>query len=203
MSTAPAGLTAPPFVAQLDAPTPCASQPLLFDYDATRAERDAARTLCRACPARPACASHALNRPDETGVWGGTSDSDRRRVRADAARAAGQPVDPADRRPCGTPEAYQRHRRLGERCEDCAEGERTRMLARLAHARHGTPGTYELERRLGVPRCAKCLEWQRARSARARAQQRAQRDARTPQAPVIPLRPNGRQTAAQRFEPAA
>jgi WhiB family redox-sensing transcriptional regulator len=42
---------------------------------------DAAKAVCRACVARPACLEFALVRNQESGVWGGTSEEERRRLR--------------------------------------------------------------------------------------------------------------------------
>lgn len=46
----------------------------------TRGQSNAeARAICAECPARQACADHGL--PEHHGVWGGTSERQRRRLR--------------------------------------------------------------------------------------------------------------------------
>ena len=42
---------------------------------------EAAKTVCDACPVRRACLDFALVTNQEAGVWGGTSEEDRRRLR--------------------------------------------------------------------------------------------------------------------------
>jgi WhiB family redox-sensing transcriptional regulator len=39
----------------------------------------AARRLCRPCPVRAQCADYALCLPDLTGIWGGMTETERRR----------------------------------------------------------------------------------------------------------------------------
>ncbi len=47
-----------------------------------------AKTVCRRCPVRAECLDFALATRQPHGVWGGTSELDRSRMRAAAARAA-------------------------------------------------------------------------------------------------------------------
>jgi len=42
---------------------------------------DAAKQVCRTCDAQPACLEFALATNQESGVWGGTSEEERRRLR--------------------------------------------------------------------------------------------------------------------------
>ncbi|MGH9293661.1 MAG: WhiB family transcriptional regulator [Acidimicrobiales bacterium] len=42
---------------------------------------EAARAVCYACEAREACLEFALETNQESGVWGGTSEEERRRLR--------------------------------------------------------------------------------------------------------------------------
>jgi WhiB family redox-sensing transcriptional regulator len=43
-----------------------------------------ARGICSICPVRPECLAYALADPELAGVWGGTSDRERRKLRAAA-----------------------------------------------------------------------------------------------------------------------
>lgn len=47
------------------------------------AQLKAAQAVCRACPIRSACLTWALETGQEAGVWGGTSEEDRRDMRRD------------------------------------------------------------------------------------------------------------------------
>ncbi|MGI8791936.1 MAG: WhiB family transcriptional regulator [Acidimicrobiales bacterium] len=47
-----------------------------------------AKAVCMTCPAREACLEHALRNRIDQGVWGGTSERERRRIRAARRRAA-------------------------------------------------------------------------------------------------------------------
>ena len=42
---------------------------------------EAAKAICRQCEAQPACLEFALATNQEAGVWGGTSEDERRRLR--------------------------------------------------------------------------------------------------------------------------
>ena len=46
-----------------------------------RLREAAAKRLCRSCPVRAECATHALAVGEEYGVWGGFSESERARLR--------------------------------------------------------------------------------------------------------------------------
>jgi WhiB family redox-sensing transcriptional regulator len=41
----------------------------------------AARSICRGCPVRVECGTDALNHPWVWGIWGGTSEGERRNMR--------------------------------------------------------------------------------------------------------------------------
>jgi WhiB family transcriptional regulator, redox-sensing transcriptional regulator len=82
-------------------------------------------TVCRGCPVRFDCMEHALRHRDLDGVWGGMTAPERARLRSrpgvfvEPTRAF-----PADVQPCGTPAAYKRHLRDGERpCVSCAKAD--------------------------------------------------------------------------------
>lgn len=56
----------------------------------------AAKTICTRCPVRPECLDHALN-AGESGIWGGTTETERRAVRRGrpAAKKDTSPGQPA------------------------------------------------------------------------------------------------------------
>lgn len=79
------------------------------DLFVTGARQREARVFCRVCPVRTECLAHALDQRIEFGVWGGTTERQRRallRMRPDvtswrdlladarAAHAAGEPGEP-------------------------------------------------------------------------------------------------------------
>ncbi|HEX3540699.1 MAG TPA: WhiB family transcriptional regulator [Acidimicrobiales bacterium] len=47
----------------------------------TMAAIKAAKSVCRSCEARPACLAYALETNQDAGVWGGTSEDERRKLR--------------------------------------------------------------------------------------------------------------------------
>lgn len=48
----------------------------------------AAKAICRQCIVRSQCLEDVLLRPKEPGVWGGTTEAERRRMRRDMTREA-------------------------------------------------------------------------------------------------------------------
>lgn len=53
-----------------------------------------AKAVCRECPVRPECLEYALANGERQGVWGGTSERERRRIqRRRPLIAAGEPVE--------------------------------------------------------------------------------------------------------------
>lgn len=113
-----------------------------------------AKRVCWQCPAREACATHALTRPDLAGIWGALGEKDRREIRAgiltssDVLTRDRQRATDADRRaaahadlphaltPCGTHTAYMRHKRNGQPIDDaCDEAERAYQRNRKRHRR--------------------------------------------------------------------
>jgi WhiB family redox-sensing transcriptional regulator len=126
----------------------CRGYPLDWFFPATRRavrrgrlestavrQQSEALAVCARCPVRDECLDYAI-RYDELGVWGGTTDAQRRRIR-NARRAAGERLPsrpetgllPAGRgrtgevgyvAGCGTDAAYRRHLRNGETpCRAC------------------------------------------------------------------------------------
>lgn len=46
----------------------------------------AARAVCARCEVRPQCLEYALKNKEQFGIWGGTSERERRRIRKERAR---------------------------------------------------------------------------------------------------------------------
>lgn len=51
-------------------------------------QEEAAKQICAGCGVRIACLEHALARREKVGVWGGTTDRDRRRIIRQRRRSA-------------------------------------------------------------------------------------------------------------------
>lgn len=54
---------------------------LMFPTDGDEAGLEAARQVCHRCPVRENCLSEALARGEKHGVWGGTTEDERRSMR--------------------------------------------------------------------------------------------------------------------------
>lgn len=61
--------------------------PQIF-FPETADEEDLALGICAECAVRIACLEHALARREKVGVWGGTTDKDRRRIVRQRRRSA-------------------------------------------------------------------------------------------------------------------
>lgn len=175
----------PPFLHQLTAPTPCADDPETWHAD-TKAGKRRAKERCGDCPVLTACLAYALDHPQERGVWGGTTRTERgailRQQTAGTVTAAKVRVmDDDDRLACGTDSAWWGHRARGEepdpRCQLAHEEELTQQRrARLvtAHEKGGTVAGWHTHRLLGEEPCGGC----RGAQARKSASQRAARASR-------------------------
>lgn len=62
------------------------SDPELFfpvsDIWAARAQVEAAKKVCRRCPVRGTCLNWALDNGSEAGIWGGTTEEERSKLRS-------------------------------------------------------------------------------------------------------------------------
>lgn len=64
----------------------CASHPVdLWNSDTHRIGEGQA--ICRRCPVKERCLAHALETPGCLGIWGATSERERRRMRRARARS--------------------------------------------------------------------------------------------------------------------
>ncbi|MFE1189968.1 WhiB family transcriptional regulator [[Kitasatospora] papulosa] len=114
----------------------CATtDPEVFHDDAHAA---LAKKLCGNCPLADSCRSQARDHR-EWGTWGGETTAER------AAAGFAPPGwqgrgHPRQHRPCGTPAAYRRHLRAGERpCTACKGAESRRRTGTSRRPRRRTP----------------------------------------------------------------
>ena len=78
----------------------------------------AAKAICRRCPVAAECLAEALADPSIVGVWGGTGENERAKLRA------AMPRQPKDIRH-GTPGGHRTHRSRGEEsCGPCTAAAR-------------------------------------------------------------------------------
>lgn len=99
------------------------TDPEVFFPEKGGSVRDAYR-ICRDCPVRQQCLDYAIGNNIIEGIWGGMSYKRRRALSDTAREAAGQHKNHAGAQPCGTPAAYRRHYRLGEKpCDACRQAE--------------------------------------------------------------------------------
>lgn len=62
-----------------------------FPDDSDHASIAAAKQICASCPVQLQCGRHALNHPEPSnlyGIWGGLTETDRRRIRKRRQRGA-------------------------------------------------------------------------------------------------------------------
>lgn len=52
-----------------------------------------ARVFCQDCPVTEECLAHALSLPEKFGIWGGTSERERKSLKKRLRRVAGVPSD--------------------------------------------------------------------------------------------------------------
>ncbi|GGY29839.1 hypothetical protein GCM10010363_07900 [Streptomyces omiyaensis] len=132
-----------------------------------------ARKICRTCPVKADCLTHALETDQREGIWGGLTPKERGRFRA----GDGTHLDPDGRlrKPCGTDRAFRVHKTYGETCNVCQEAHDARVLAQRrrlleeAHAAGGSTAAAAVHRRIGEPVCDLCLAAQARDSANRRA----------------------------------
>lgn len=63
----------------------CRGKPTSWFYPDRGEATDQAKALCESCPVRAACTAHAMRVPERFGIWGGTSERQRKRMRRSAA----------------------------------------------------------------------------------------------------------------------
>jgi WhiB family redox-sensing transcriptional regulator len=57
-------------------------------YPATDEDAEEAKAICSMCPVRQACLEHALAHREREGVWGGTTERERRRIHRQRRKSA-------------------------------------------------------------------------------------------------------------------
>ena len=142
---------------------PCrTTDPEIF-FSKSSTERERAKGLCQGCPIRTACAQYALDNPELSGVWGGTTAADRRSFRD------GRPwrFDEQGRMRlvCGSEDAYRAHFGYREQpCDACRAAHEEHITAQRRarldeeHGKGGSGAGYFLHRRLGEAPCDPCRE---------------------------------------------
>ena len=90
-----------------------------------------ARQVCATCTVACPCLEYALRSAEKYGIWGNTSERERRTMRRDIRKAV-RPINH------GTPRGYNMHRERGEMppCPACREAH-TRYVMAARHARRG------------------------------------------------------------------
>lgn len=106
-----------------------------------------AKAVCAQCPVRAECLDYAMSTAQKYGIWGGTSERERRARRSAIYRAIhDMPVEH------GTRTMFARHRSApdvwGPPCDACREAERTYNSAKRRNYRYQTRA--ERNRRRGV-----------------------------------------------------
>lgn len=129
-------------------PRPCENDPELW-FSKTIEDKQKAIKACAGCPLLVPCRAYALAQQPSHGIWGGLTETGRRKV------LAGPPG-------CGTLRAYQSHRAKHEQCTVCEDWRAMTITAerrsRLAdeHAKGGTRTGARIHLRLGEPACRAC-----------------------------------------------
>ena len=100
------------------------------DHGASKQRRqktEYAKQICAECPQLEPCRTWAVNRPDEIGIWGGTTELERVEIRMGR--------NPADRQEIahGTESGYDAERRRGmDTCAECRDAVNKARQARAA-----------------------------------------------------------------------
>ncbi len=118
----PAPVQSPPWMA--DAACAGTNTELFFPGFHDLATSNAAKRVCAGCPVRAECLDHAIVNGETRGIWGGTSERERRVIRRR------KPITHA------TEAGYRLHMLRGEEpCLPCREAHRGYHNAKLARLR--------------------------------------------------------------------
>lgn len=90
------------------------------------------KAICAECPVQADCLDYAIRTGQKYGIWGGTSEKQRRQLRRGLIPVGGQPK-PIQH---GTVAGYKAHRRRGEdACDECRRANAAYNLDREAARR--------------------------------------------------------------------
>jgi hypothetical protein len=142
---------------------PCRTTDPELWFSKSSKDRGRAIALCGECPIRRACAQHALDDRDLQGVWGGTTDADRRQFWTGQAHRLDERG--RIRLVCGSERAYRAHFTYREQpCDECQVAHEAHVTAgrraRLAveHQGGGSSAGFWIHRSLGEPPCGGCRD---------------------------------------------
>ena len=128
-------------------------------------QAEEAKAVCRTCPVMEACLQWALSSGQQAGVWGGTTEKERKSLRRQRARAAArnrQAEEVAQVPACGTTKAYYQHLLAGEpidaKCRAASDAYERAATENNppAPAACGTRTGYQKHRRSGETACDAC-----------------------------------------------
>jgi len=107
---------------------------LFFTSDPTGQTTRQAKAICRHCPMQGQCLDYALADLSMQGIWGGTTERDRRIIRKSRGLAVRQ-IKPITH---GTMAGYRAHERRGEaKCEWCIAAMRQYRAVQMADRHAG------------------------------------------------------------------
>lgn len=103
----------------------CLNRPTNYWYPdtpgATTPAAELALSICRSCPVTTECLQYALNKPEYHGIWGATTEQQRRGLRSRRTHQIRH----------GTNAGYQQHTNWGVPvCDDCRRAHAEYQLAR-------------------------------------------------------------------------
>lgn len=97
----------------------CADMDLRIFYTERGESPREAKNVCAGCPVREECLEYALVYGEKFGIWGGKSERQRKRMRAERRGPPSPSV-------CGTEAGYRRHLRLHNKtCPECRQAHQT------------------------------------------------------------------------------
>lgn len=104
----------------------CVEHSLVMFFPTRGESTDYAKGVCGRCTVKDLCLQYALDEEIKYGIWGGTSERERRTMRSARRRAEGLPATgPLPGRftaRCGTISGYERHRNEGTPiCDACRQ----------------------------------------------------------------------------------
>jgi WhiB family redox-sensing transcriptional regulator len=103
----------------------------LGEGGAAAVQAEEAKAVCHTCPVMGACLDSALAHGNPEGIWGGTTETERKSIR----RSRGQYGRERDLEPCGTQAAARRHYRRGETLDAaCREANRLAQMEKAEAA---------------------------------------------------------------------